>query len=647
MRVNEGLRVCSLVTLGGSEDALDVIESYTDVDYDWVVYVTTSMYDPDWVGTARNRYVNSGLLEMLFNNCGYLWDLEGKGYFDNYFNLDRVFARCWPITSSCDSLLNRNAEDGYIELGRLGDNHEDDLAKILISPFMGKGTLIPEKVTASTLANAVMLCKNPANTYVTVSGELQAAQDTLGAGLEKIRAVYLSYLGIIPSDNSVPIDMPVPFVFTHYNKVPSMLQVAMSQQPGDNPLLTNQLRACMLMAGTMYSLLEIDHGYLGVEVLGGEALRGIGGKPREWCISTSTSTTWVPFRYPALVHLLVVAQKYKERLAIIPKDEPATGTISKPVILANAFTKMGSRDPFPIVSFYTHNRPEANYPLYQYLPVIARSFFISLYRQTCRGILCVPSKKDYPRRSEASREFIARFEAAKPNISLSGYLDLARYLVTSSVLSGNGDLHWLAAQLKVEPYDLLLAETELPALRVTGTLDSLKKEGVSRLFPYSGYQRRMKSWAGVKVINEWGLPVDLSDETSKLVQHNLTMLQEAMGGADKYDYVRMDHLVKMSAYHGFKVRDITPEAVSDKFLGKVVFEKGVINGITLKTLESYHKELKHPATGEVLRAVCGLLTAKVMDSYTGLDIYSDNIEKLTLYICIKDYLDAVLNSCRV
>ena len=637
MKVNEGLRVCSLLTLGGSEDSLDVIDSYTDTDYSWVVYVTTSMYDPEWVGTARSRYVNSGLLELLYGKCDNRWDLEGKGYFDDPFTLSRVFTRNWAVKPECNNLLDDPpTEDGYIHLGKGG------YGQCLVNPFMGVGTLIPEKVTASALANAVMICKNPANTYVTVSGELQAAQDTLGAGLEKIRAVYLSYLGIIPSDNSVPIDMPVPFVFTHYNKVPSMIQVAMSQQPGDNPLLTQQLRASMLIAGTLYCILEIDHGYLGLEVLGGE-----GSRPREWCISTTTSSTWVPFRYPALVHLLTIVQKYKERLKIIEAGEPVPANISKPVALANAFTKMGSGDPFPIVSFYTHNRPETNYPLYQSLPVIARSFFISLYRQTCRGILCLPSKKDYPRRSEASREFIARFEAAKPNISLSGYIDLARYLVTSSVLSGNGNLHWLAAQLKVEPYDLLLAETELPALRVTGTLDSMKKEKGSRLFAYSGYLTRMRAWSGVKVVNAWGLPVDLADETSKLVEHNLAMLQEAMGSAGKYDYVRMDHLEKMSSYYGFKVRDITPEAVSDKFLGKVIFEEGVINGITLKTLESYHRELKHPATGEVLKAVCGLLTAKVMDSYTELDIYSDNVERLTLYICVKDYLEAVLNSCRV
>ena len=635
MKVKEDLRVCSMLTIASIDDEISILESHSDLYFDWVIYIMASPSQSPYHGKARSKYLNSGLLEVLLKNYGKVFDLEGRGYVDECLQLKNVVVPSYSLLGDCKVMLESgHATEGFYEI--------EDASSGLATPFTSVGTKFPENITADSMCSAIMLCKNPATTNVFVSGDLEAAKSILGSGLEKIRPLYINYLGIIPGDKSVPLDMPVPFVYTHLQgeAPPSAISAVIAQNGiGYKKRYHRQVKAAMELSCTLYCILEIDHGYLNYEVT------GTSYKPYEWCVTTSSSRTFVPFRYPALVFLLSMASSYREAVKYhTDNDTLPTTRFTKKVELNKAFTQLGSDSPFTRISSLMDNM-DANYPMYEQLPTICKSFFISLYRLTCRGVLNLPSKKEYPRRSEASRDFVDVFKRASTLITLSGYIGLSEYLVSCAVIKAGGkDLHWVAAQLKVTPYSILLRQTELPPLQVEGNLDKLKG---GRLFSYESYLTRISSWSGIKVVNEWGLPVDLAEEAKRLTLHNLELLKQKLASEDLYTYIKIESIRKMCSQYSFSATDITPRTVSEDFLQKVNFDTGILNAVSLKSIEGYHRDLGHAATELVLKTVVSLLSSMCMDSYTAIDKYSDNIDRLMLFVCVKDYLEAVLDTSRV
>lgn len=627
MKVGADLYSSSLFTVAGTAEGIELVTQVGTADYDWIAYVTTSLLDNQYWRSTNTQPINGQLLNVLYCKIGTIMDLESKGYAPNHLALGGITSRYEYLKGNCK---------GFKELHAGSDNPALLKGSPLITPFMGVGTTIPSDVTEHQLASAVAICKSPSATYVSLVGDAEGAQQLLGLGLERLRGIILDYLGIIPGPTSIPLDTCIPFVWGHSPSTPTMLSILQAQTTGDKDLCLlgkYQYRACVYTAALLYNIVESDHEYLGLDPLREAPLR-------HWYLSSSTSETAVPYRYPLLVQLLYLLHKYTKFVKgnledIKPKKLEIT-------VLINQW---GSDCLFNFYSVLMKSAHKDSL-LYTNLPSIVRAFFVQLYRLTCRDVIKFPSRKDFPRRKEASKTFAHIFDTYKGNSSLSSYLDLGDVLLSNCVVTAATPLRTVCSVTDVKAYDALLAGYTLPPIPVTGTVTP---QTVPILYGYKKFYRRMTEWTTIRVVNELGIEMSVTDQIRNVTNKLLDSLEDTLNtDSNKYSLVTIETLDRMVNYGGFGVDDISARSIQTTFMSKVILRKGCVNGRSLESIIDYHICLNHNATRMLLEMVCKLLESSVMSTYLDSpDMFDIKYAKRALRLCVLEYLRAILNSSRV
>lgn len=636
MIVKEALRASSLFTVGGNAYGVEVIEHGDINDYDWVCYISGSVMDNNYWGNKSFPGINSSLLENMFTRLDTKIDYESLGYTTNALNVGLVVNTYMGMYHDAHNFL-KGIDDGSGIL--CGDYIEVDDRYSIATPFTGVGTKVPTRIKSTKLAAAITLCKSPANTFVSLVGDKDGAIEVLGQGLERLRGFILGYLDIQPSANSVPIDMPVPFIWQHSASTPTMLKIVLSQKVDKPECLTlcRQYKANVYLACFLYNLLEVDHGYLGLNVL--QSTRAT----RSWCIHSTSTVTPVPYRYPLLVHLLSSIHDYYTTKEEATKDTSSTAQLDLP-LFGTLLQRWGNGSHFSIMTTLG-NTAARDSDLYKLLPSIARGFCVRLYRLTCKGVITMPSKKMFPRRSEASRAFAAVYEDYTKRRSLGDYLDLSNILVINAVSTAAPLLRDITCTTSIDLYQSLLSDFDRPAIPVKGAVNT---DTFPTLLNYSKYYSRMDRWQGVKVVNEWGIEISVTEQLQKITIDLLDKLHEQLGTSDKYTYITLKQVAEMYDYWGFNNSAITPDNIQDSLMGKVTFNKGCIKGLSLKCLIDYHQCHKHPATTVLLDTVRKLLQSTVMEGIEGsTDLVGEGYSKRAVKLCVIEYLSALLDSTGV
>ena len=640
MKVSEELRSSSLFTVGGNSEGIEVIGFHDLNEYDWVCYIMSSVPEEAYWGSKTMSSINSSLLENMFCRIHTILDYEFLGLTSKHLNVRLTYNTVHPdVNHWANKLLGMSREGTRVVHGDFFELVKGDTQ---LTPFMGVGTQIPTSITWQKLAAAIVLCKSPANTYISLVGDRDGALEILGLGLERIRGLILNHLGIRPSSKSVPLDMPLPFVWQHSPQNPTMLEIVASQKVDSlhtNSILAKQHKTIVYLSCLLYNILEMDQGYM-------DLTPGKEYPSHLWCVSSSSSTTVVPYRYPLLVHILASIEDYSNTKQEFLGDR--TVAIYKKGItplFRKLITRWGEHSPFSVLSEIGNGDVVDSY-LYRLIPKVVKSFCIRLYRLSCKGVIKLPSKKEYPRRSEASREFVEVYQKYSKRCSLTDYLLMGDLMVACSVTEAFPGLdEIMRVSVNLNPHEALLSDFVRPTLPVKGAVNT---DTYPTIMNYAKYSDRVSKWHGVRVQNEWGMDISVSEQLTKVTIDHLDKLHAELGTDKKYTYVTLSQLNKLHDSWGFKGSSITRHNISTTFLNKVTFSEGCIQGLTLGCLVEYHHNFKHPGTRELLETTYKLLESSVMESYEeAVDLIGPEYPKRALKLCVIQFLKDVLDSTRV
>ena len=639
MRVSEELRSSSLFTVGGNSEGIEVIGFHDTNHYDWVCYIMSSIPEEDYWGNKTTPYMNSSLLESMFARIHNTLDYEFLGLVPKQLSVKLAYSTTTTdVTHWANKILGMSRDGTRVVQGNFFELVKGDSQ---LTPFMGVGTQIPANITWQKLAAAIALCKSPANTYISLVGDRDGALEILGHGLERIRGLILNHLGIRPSPKSVPLDMPIPLVWQHSLQNPTMVEIVASQKvdSSTNTVIANQRKAIIYLSCLLYNILEMDQGYLGL-VPGKEYPSG------QWCVSSSSSTTVVPYRYPLLVHILAsIEDYYNAKQRIMGERSEAVYKKEITPVFRRLITRWGSTTPFSVLSDIGNGDVVDNY-LYTLIPKVVKSFCVRLYRLSCKGIIQLPSKRDYPRRSEASRDFVEVYQKYSKRCSLTDYLLMGDLMVSCSVAAAFPGLNEIMrASVNLKAHDALLSDFERPTLPVKGAVTT---DTYPTIVDYVQYSARVSKWRGVKVSNEWGVEICVSEQLTKVTLDHLDKLHAELGTNKKYTYITPKQLSRLSGGWGFKGSSITQHSISTSFLKEVTFGEGCVKGLSLECVVEYHREFKHPGTKALLETTYKLLESSVMESYEeAVDLIGPQYPERVLKLCVIQYLKDVLDSTRV
>ena len=622
MKVDDTLRSASLCVLAGTSDTIDILEDHTTEEYSWCVYVQRGLYPGDWI-TRFTDNTYDRVFWNLQNNLHHLHDLEGRGFWDKNLDLSKAVVENACSHHHATRLLANPPSVTYEGDISLPPRHE------VLNPFLGAYSVLPQDISQRTLAVVLMLTKNPTSLHLVVVGNIQEAKLLLGPGLERIRGTVLDYYNIRPK-NSLPLDFPIPFIYSSWEDNPSLLEVTERQRGNDNFILEQQIRASINIVSTMHTIVSMDHGYYGIKVLDRRLL------PRTWLVTTSSSSTPIPFRYPILVALLAKLNGYEK--AISSGASPK----KKDLVLNVLCNNWGTREHILSLVSNLNNPAYPSDDLYNNLPSLSKAFFIALYRATCRKVITFPSKKEYPLRTEASRLFRDTYDRYVAKCRLSDYIRLSEVLVSTSVLNAFNPLTMLSNIFGLDPYTFLLPDTSIPPLPLTGGGLTLSK--TSRLFKHKDYANKVKKWTGVSVKTEWGVTLDVGEEIERAT---LAMLDEALTKlkeGDLYKLITEGKLNRLSGSQWCKPGEITPYNVTIKFLENLTLEVGVLKGVSMLSITWYHAHLNHPVTEVIIKTICKLITALSMDTYVDGGLSSGSTYTVIVaQLCVREVLEDYLN----
>ena len=294
MVLDQDLQGMSYFVLAGTGESVSVVDLTDTGDYAWVLYILPGGYDSS-LCTDRHEGLNSGLLSYLINRNEISFDFRGRSDQGAFFSM-------------LESVKYRDVHPNYVERA-IENSPSPDFIELeygnseLLSPFMGVGTRIPVKHGVQAIASIVALCAHPCNTHGVLVGDCAGARAVLGDGLQAVRGILFGYLGIVPSERSLAPDISIPILYSEYDATPGSVDIAEAQTIGGTWRKANYMLASVVkLTSCMYALVSIDHGYMGLDVMGNKC-------PRDWAIYTNSSTTKIPYRYPALVGLLAAASR--------------------------------------------------------------------------------------------------------------------------------------------------------------------------------------------------------------------------------------------------------------------------------------------------------------------------------------------------
>lgn len=616
---DQDLQGMSYFVLAGTGESVSVVDITDAGDYDWVLYILPGSYDSD-LCNDKHEGLNSGLLSYLINRNEISFDFRGRCDRGAFFSmLESVKYRdIHPVY--VERAIENSPSPDFIEL-EYGDSE-------LLSPFMGVGTRIPVKHGVQAIASIVALCAHPCNTHGVLVGDCIGARAVLGDGLQAVRGILFGYLGIVPSERSLAPDISIPILYSEYDETPGSIDIAAAQTMGGTWRKADYMLASVVkLTSCMYALVSIDHGYLGLDVMGSKC-------PRDWAIYTNSSVTKIPYRYPALVGLLAAASR-----------KSAGSDIPAPVELHQLFSEWGS-DSLVSGILLLRESSSARLTLFEVMPKLAKSFFVQLYRLSCKEI-SLPGKADYPRRTEASRQFVTMFKEYRSNSTLSSYLELADLMLQASLLQTMPYFSRVVRLTSHSAYDIVLNPGLIPAFPVQG---SVSKPGYQRLWPWSHHVIRREKYSGVEVVGPDGAVTSLikflEDEALSL----LGVLEEVCDSGGVYTLVNMKGLEDMTGYYGFSTADINEAMIRDSLLPRVTFLQDPISNINLRDIVEYHEDMGHPATGKLIRLVIKLLTVTGLESMGAEGskyIARPSHKRLAARLAVKQRLERALDRSRV
>ena len=629
MLISNDLVSISYFVLAGDTETVTVTDNTDTNDYQWVLYILPAKY-LDSFGSNTNTNLNSSLLTYLLENASIRIGLQHIPSDGKYvLPLKKTSA---AYRNSFNLYVDQYISNEYAPPGYESPVEGDFLVlrkntEELLTPFTGVGTKIPINNTSKTIAGLLAVCSSPCNTNGILVGNVAAAKQLLGDGLERTRAVLFQHLNVIPGPSSCPIDMCVPIIYSEYEDTPDMLdiidnQIVHSLSSKKDLMLTSTVTACCCL----YSILELDHGYRGLDVLDDY------NHPDKWSISTSTSSTKVPYRYPLLVHLL-------------SKIHNKTTLESKPLeSIENLVTTWGNDNLFSQIS---NLKVDSGYKLYLFtkLPVICKRFFIQLYRLTCKGIIEMPPSSIYPRRSEASKLFHNTHTKYQSSRTLKDYLELGDLIVQSSLLQQRNSLTRVCEVSSMSPYEVVSNESNLPPVEVKGYIDTFT---LPKLWKWEDYDKRLNLWGDISVKAESGHVTTVKSILETAILNLLDNIKNLCDSDKVYTIVDTDSVTRMTNYYGFSSDDgLSISKVSDKLVSRIVFRCEPLEHVNLKTIVDYHINLRHPATYKLITLVIQILSVELMTIYSSKENSRENIgirhARNSANLAVKQYLQSVLD----
>lgn len=620
MLVDPELHALSYFVLGGDSESINILDASDVSDYLWLLYIIPGRYDNE-LTNQQYEVLNSDLLTYLFNNNETKFDFVGKSAQGPTFSMRYTLG----ARNSTYRFVERHIEQSSSEFLEI-----DKSSTTILTPFMGVGTKIPLSLGAKTISALIQVCSSPSSTHGVLVGDADSARSILGEGLQAVRSVLFNYLEVVPGELSAPADMNIPIIYSEYSRTPSIVDICDSQllsNPGSKRFY--MLSSVVKLSNLLYSLIELDHGYLGLEVLRDKY-------PIDWSISTNTSRTWVPYRYPALVSLLAASSRK------VDWDNPITS-----VDLGELVKEWGSGTLVNKV-ICLKSTSEDKLSLFEYMPKLCKSFFVQLYRQTCKGVISLPSSKEFPRRSEASRAFVSTFREYETKSNLAGYLELADLLVQSSLLQ---DKHKLREIVRICPntvYEIVLDPKVIPAIPVEG---SIYKEGeLSILLSWDNYAARYEKYSCVEVSTQWGEVVNLGHLLEQSTLALLQRVEELCDSNEVYTLISSRSIDDITDYYGFHTSDITQATVEDALIQRITFNDEPLTSITLKDILRYHVNLSTVGTSKVIATAAKLLKVSGIGTMvSGEPMYKDSrsYKKHLAHLALYQYLQKVLDSSRV
>ena len=623
MVVYPELHALSYFVLGGDSESINILDASDVSDYPWLLYIIPGSYDGGLINQQYER-LNSDLLTYLFNNNETKFDFVGKSVQGPIFSMRYTLG----ARNNTYRFVERYIEQSSSEFLEIDKSSTD-----ILTPFMGVGTKIPLSLGAKTIAALIQVCSSPSSTQGVLIGDANSARSILGDGLQAVRSVLFNYLEVVPGELSAPADMNIPIIYSEYSRPPSIVDICNSQLLGEpNTKRFYMISSVVRLANLLYSLIELDHGYRGLNPL----WENSSTYPNDWYISTSTSHTRVPYRYPALVSLLAASSRRVDENSPITSmnlgelvKEWGKGTFLNKVICLKATS-------------------EDTLPLFEYMPKLCKSFFVQLYRHTCKGVISLPSNKEFPRRTEASRAFVTTFREYDTKSNLAGYLELADLLVQSSLLQYKEKLRDIVRMCSNTAYEIVLDPKVIPAIPVEGSI--YKEEELLGLWRWNNYAVRYEKYSCVEVTTQWGevanLGYLLEQSTLALLQH----VEELCDSNEVYTLINPSSIEDMADYYGFYTSEITQDTVEQALIPRITFNDEFLKRISLKDILDYHDNLSTVGTSKVIATAAKLLKVSGIGTLvSGEPMYKDSRSYMRhlANLAVAQYLEKVLDSSRV
>jgi len=453
---HEDFTNASLLTLVGAKDneevlVLDEVSSLLldSIELDWSISI---FVDTAARAMRSTRSHENGMLEKL---------LYHRSLVDRNINLNRVPTDTWTKDRSGTAIPTLGVNTTYYLCsenysGRFGVDrlpvegsyrvtttelqcsvgyvYSGPTMYYGVSPFLGLGSKIPTSLSQANFNAVCAILDNPAGLHVIVVGNHNKAQKIFGSGLWGLREFIVEYFGIIPSDVSTPMSIPLPFLYSTYSSLPDAEIIARRYESlGDSEAIKSRalfdFTAISKMLDLMWSVLYYDYAYLNVDPVSNDCRVA-----NNWSIAGKVRRVHIPYNNPALV--LLISSYYsasdlgewgQDLQGGYEVDEDLTKFVINYKFLSNynnvdIFASYSS----PFSSCFTN------------MSSYSRGFALSLYRRTCgKDHIVMPSGSLYPKRTEASREIAANFSIFSKNKSLASHLTVFSHiwekLVWSSV----------------------------------------------------------------------------------------------------------------------------------------------------------------------------------------------------------------------
>lgn len=601
MRLSKPLfDLSKLVIAGRGDGSLEVVESECYSDFTWIIYAIPYLGATISAKGALSRVLFDRAV-MPSSDVGFVSDVNSPV-------IEAPAGLAMPCTTAReDDVISwyqkESHENGYRVITR-----EYKWGDSIATPFLPIGSRVPVEVSVDELITALDLLGNPLSTLCLVVGDGTQATEVLGEGLENLRAIVCERYGILPADNAVPLDMPLPFLYRMYpdheicGHIPNICLKGGSESGYDRAKIIEE--SARRLISVFYNLLEGDQGYRGREPL--EDNLG----PRDsmcWHIDSSSSRTPVPYRYPALVSLLSELTKSKAQ----PCPEHPVYEVG--LVYSGALQSALSKGLLAGLKGITTDKTPSD-ALLDAMVKLCVAFMVRLYRLTCK-VIEMPSRKKFPRRTEASRLFESIFNRYSESSTLTDYITLGKSAFVWSLVRSK----YLAEASQAtgfSPLSLLKSRVVPPiVIRPSTGGDYLVGLAGGCIAPYKRLSR---------IVEDSGLESEvlfkLGDETYTPRELALSNILEILDKAEAelthtgiHTALKSDMAYNASSYWGL-ANEMGPDGLFiETMLDKISVTVPILRGMSLKDVVEYYELTSHAVLGRIMDASIASIDAALME----------------------------------